>query len=73
MSDGTYKVKRYFKRLGKVESEETGVISGPEAFGMAHRLAVGWKNDKNNRTVILLRADSDGVNAGKYFTHLILK
>lgn len=63
MSEFQYKVA---KGHGK-KKEESGVISGPEGEDMARRLAAHWS--ATSKGVRLLRADTAGINAGKFFLH----
>jgi hypothetical protein len=53
--------------------EESGEIKGPEAFGMAYNLALHWAALPGVRTVNLLRANTVGINSGKFFLHQIVK
>lgn len=66
--DHEFKVTLTWRR----KREESGPIVGPDAHGMAARLASHWIATRKGR-VSILRADTAGINAGKFFLHQIVK
>lgn len=66
-----YQVKRTRKRGH--ETELSSVLKGDNALGQAMRTADHWKYLPTTRGVSILRADTEGINAGKFFLHLIVK
>lgn len=63
-------MKYQYKATGSFRRKVTeceAVDTLPEAMRQAHDLA------PKNKVVTILRADCEGINAGKFFLHLILK
>ncbi len=62
-----YRAKVYFQRGGYFESAESNDL------GPILAEAQTWADKPNVKSSQVLRADIDGVNAGKFFLHLIVK
>lgn len=68
-----YTFKVLWSKDGSINPDMCGDSGEPPFINLGSALAEANKHIRSNRTVTVLRADSEGVNAGKYFLHYIVK